>query len=132
MKIRTQLGGIAAAAALVVMAGQGVASAAQQWNTISGTTYSNGDWYLSTVLRHHETTGYIDIKLPTLANKGLDWELENASSGAAIGSEVYIKSKGTEYRLATNVKAPVAFYNDFRSHDGEACSSCSFAGSEFY
>jgi hypothetical protein len=128
---------MAAALALAATAGQGAAlaqvrPAAQRWNAISGTAFSGGSWYLSSVLRHHTNSGSFYIKLAENTNPYLEFRLVN-TAGHVFGSTVNIKSTNVQYTLASNV-GPLDFYNEFEIHAGDTCfgSGCNFSGSEYY
>lgn len=99
--------------------------------------YEGGAWYRSSVLRHVTTANdYIALSLSSIPGSGIKWYVSNVSTGAQIGSQVYLDNPnpGTSVQLATNVANGTTFYNNYAQDlsCNYRCGSYNFSGFEYY
>jgi hypothetical protein len=129
MKLMQKIGiGIAAITAGIVMApGTAVAAA---WTPISGTAYSNGNWFTSTNVRTKSGTTSVQAQFSTLPANGLKFYIKNYNSGAMIGSIKYFPPSSAQ-TLASSVGGGTQFVTVFALVSSGG-SQYNFSGSLYY
>ncbi len=104
---------------------------AGSWNPISGTAYSNGNWFTSSNVRTvHSGAGSIKVSFNTLPKGGLSFYAKNYNTGLRIGSIVYAPPLTTQTLGSAAGGTP--FVNVFKLTNTGKGTPYNFDGSEFY
>lgn len=128
MKLLTKLGVVVAAITAGAVMAPGTALAAS-WVPISGTVYSNGNWYTSTNVRTKSGTTAVKVQFNNLPGGGLKFYIKNYNTGVRLGIIGYFPPTGPT-TLASSVSGGTKFVTVFAQQTKK--SPYNFDGSLYY